>query len=213
MNRTSEVMQEQKFLEFEKMYPPFFRDLETDLCLPQVAEGWEWCFDPSKCYLLEKLNGTNVKLEVENKHMTIWVRNQVHKRYVEATLNDPQYKYIVQGVTTAIANRSKAFSDGTYFGEVIGEKYQGNPYRLHGHTWMTFKPFSGGAGVYKDYPKSSNYEEWKTWMLNLKSILNPDVFAEGVIFLNKETGQMAKLRRDMFDISLQPKRNKYKKRK
>lgn len=198
MNRNERDLKE-KFLEFEKMFPPFIRDMESGLCIDKVAEGWEWCFNPEKCYVLEKLDGTNVKLIVENSIMSVYARNAKHKGYVLANLNDPNYKYILQGVANAVAERNKKFKDGTYYGELIGPKYQGNPYNLERHIWVTFEPFKNGVGAYKDYPKTSDYEEWKAWILGLKSLLNPEVEAEGVIFLNKETGQMAKLRQNMFE--------------
>lgn len=81
------------------------------------------------------------------------------------------------------------------------------------HLWVNFEPFKGGVEVYKDYPQTSDFEAWKEWILQLKSLLNPNVEAEGVIFLNKKTGQMAKLRKDLFSEAYQPKRKKHKKRK
>lgn len=211
MNRTDRNTEE-KFLEFSKMFPPFIRDLDTDLCQPTIATGWEWCFDPSKCYVLEKLNGTNVKLEVVEGVLTVWVRNQNSKAYIEATLNNPDYKYILQGVANLIAKRKKRLSDGTRFGELVGEKLQGNPYKMEGHIWLEFTPFKDGVEVYRDHPQTDFFEDWKTWILQLKSLYNPEVESEGVIFLNKETGEMAKLRKDMFDIKYQPKRRKRKRK-
>lgn len=209
MNRTERDAKE-KFLEFEKMFPPFYRDLESGLCIPKIAEGWEWCFDPAQCYVLEKLNGTNVKLEIDGEKLTIWARNQKHKGYVEVNLNNPEFKYIIQGVSNTIASRKKRFESKTYYGEVIGEKYQGNPYQMDTHLWVNFEPFRGGVEAYKDYPKTPDFESWKEWILQLTSLFNPNVEAEGVIFLNKQTGQMAKLRKDMFSESYQTKRRKRK---
>jgi hypothetical protein len=202
-----------KFLEFEKMFPPFIRDMESGLCIPEVAKNWEWCFDPLQSYLLEKLNGTNVKLEVEDYNLNIFGRDQNNKGYVPVQLNNPQFKYISQGVVNSIAKRSKRLESGTYYGEVIGPTLCGNPYKLDTYVWIDFRPFKGGAEVYKDAPKTNSFEEWKEWVLGLKSFFNPDVEAEGVIFLNKQTGQMAKLRKDMFSTAYQQPRNRKKKYK
>lgn len=202
---------ESKFIDFEKMFPPFLRDLSTDLCIPTIAEGWEWCFDRTKCYVLEKVDGTNVKLVVENGMMEVFARNQTTKGYANVRLNDAQYKHLYQGVVNAVAVKNDTFKDGTHFGEVIGKSFNGNPYQMDTNLWVTFKPNSNGVQRYTNYPETANFNEWKEWILNLKSLLNPSVEAEGVVFLNKETGQMAKLRKDMFDVKYQPVRRKRKK--
>lgn len=212
MNRTQEEVTT-KYLEFEKMFPPFIRDLDTGLCIPEVAEGWEWCFDWEQTVVLEKLNGTNTKLVVEDGVLEVFARNQKHKGYVPAKLNDPQYKFILQGVANSIASRKKKFNDGTYYGELVGPKYENNPYKLDEHKWMTFEPGKNGVERYKDHPQSNDFNEWKEWVLNLKSLLNPEVEAEGIIFLNKKTGQMAKLRKDMFSIEYNHRFKNYSKNK
>ncbi|PLS18865.1 hypothetical protein CVD28_00245 [Bacillus sp. M6-12] len=199
MNRKS--VENPKFLEFEKMFPPFLRDMETGLCIPQIAEGWEWCFDPTQSYVLEKVDGENTKIVVSNGVYEVFARNQKTKGYVKVELGNPSYKYLMQGVANFIASRKKTLKDGVYFGEVLGENIQNNPYNLTSHLWYDFRPFKGGVEAYKDYPKTSNFEDWKEWVLSLQSLLNPEVEAEGVIFLNKEDGRMAKLRKDMFDLS------------
>lgn len=199
MNRNREEVTS-KYLEFEKMFPPFLRD-ETFMCMPQVAEGWEWCFNPEEAYILEKVDGTNVKLEVAGMDVGIFARNQKHKGYVPTSLNDPNYKYINQGVVNYIASRKKKMKDGTYYGELLGPAIQNNPYGLETHRWFTFEPHKDGVMAYKDYPRSDNFEEWKAWILGLRSLLNPEVEAEGVVFLHKHDGRMAKLRKDMFSTA------------
>jgi hypothetical protein len=202
MNR-SEIVVNTKYLEFEKMFPPFVRDLESGLCTPEIPEDWAWCFDPSQAIVLEKLDGTNVKLEVEDLDLKIFARNQNHKGYVPVSWNDPQYKYIIQAVVNRMVSRSKKLKPGTHYGEALGPIIQKNPYGLSTHEWFTFEPYKDGVQAYKDYPKTSNFDEWKTWVLGLKSLLNPNVEAEGVIFLHRENGRMAKLRKDMFSTAYQ----------
>lgn len=92
---------------------------------------------------------------------------------------------------------------GTHYGEAVGPNIQGNPYKLSAPMRYTFEPHKDGVSVYKDYPKTDNFDEWKEWILGLTSILNPDVEAEGVIFLNRHDGRMAKLRKDMFSEAYQ----------
>jgi hypothetical protein len=202
MNR-SDVVVNTKYLEFEKMFPPFIRDLKTGLCIQEVAKDWAWCFDPSQAIVLEKLDGTNVKIEVDGVNLTIYARNQTHKGYVPVMLNDTAYKYIVQGVVNRVAARSKRIKDGTHYGEVLGPAIQSNPYGLNTHMWYTFEPHKDGVKAYKDAPVGDNFEAWKSYILNLKSLLNPNVEAEGIIFLNRNDGRMAKLRKDMFSTDYQ----------
>lgn len=187
-----------KYLEFEKMFPPFIRNIQTMECIDEVASGWEWCFDCNQRVVLEKLDGTNVKIVVEGKLLQIGARSQKDKGYIKTEFNDPKYKYINEAVINRISKRSKAFKDGTYYGEAIGLNIQGNKYDLDRNLWYTFEPYKDGVGAYKDYPLTSNYENWKDYILNLKSIINPNREAEGVVFLNRNNGKMAKLRKDMF---------------
>ncbi len=190
-----------KYLEFEKMFPPFLRDAKTMLCIPDIAKGWEWCFNPEEAYVLEKVDGTNVKVEVNGLELSIFARNQKHKGYFQTSFNDPQYKYINQGVVNYVAGRKKKMKDGIYYGELLGPAVQGNPYKLDTHRWFTFEPHKDGVQVYKDYPQTSNFEEWKNWILQLSSLLNPEVEAEGIVFLHRKDGRMAKLRKDMFSTT------------
>ncbi|WP_311078154.1 RNA ligase family protein [Paenibacillus polymyxa] len=190
-----------KYLEFEKMFPPFIRDMETGLCTSDIATGWEWCFDPTQAIVLEKIDGTNVKIVVEGFKLEIYARNQKHKGYVKTELNDPQYKYINEAVVNRVSKRSKKLKDGEYYGEAIGLNIQGNKYELDRNMWYTFEPYKDGVNAYKDFPPTTDFELWKEWILNLNSLLNPNVEAEGVVFLNRSNGKMAKLRKDMFSTN------------
>lgn len=188
---------------FPKLDSPFLRAGELlkkkYTCIDEIVPGFEWCFDIDQCFVSEKLDGTNVKIEVRGNELLIFGRNvNIPEGYQQCELNDRQYKYIVQSVINYVGDKEKKMQDGIFYGESIGPRIQKNPYRLEKHKWFNFDPMAGDIMQYTDYPQTSNFPEWREWMLNIKSLLNPEVPAEGVIFLNKHTGQMAKLRRDMF---------------
>lgn len=182
---------------------PYIRLVEN-----KINEGYEWVFDDHNTIAVEKLDGTNVSLLIENEHIT-WVQNRKN-------VIDPLYikgkSFISKGIFNAIEKRYLK-GDGLYFGEVIGEKLQGNPYEIIDHIFYPFnkavkslkyksfhnyeRNFDNFSFWFKDYLKSLYYSRYH----NCK--IQDSVFAEGVVFYNfkrKAEGKtyMAKLRRNMF---------------
>lgn len=97
--------------------------------------------------------------------------------------------------------------DGQHFGELIGPKVNGNPYKLKEHLWIPFSTFSQKHLRYKiwgKYPK--NFEIISDWFKELIPLYacmvqgeegRKNGFVEGIVFTNLD-GRMAKLRKDMF---------------
>jgi len=99
--------------------------------------------------------------------------------------------------------------NGQNFGELVGEKLAKNPYQIIGHIWIPFLGFGMKHLVYKSYHKyPKTFDNIKEWLLN--PIEDGGIFSlfmkmkginqkpEGVVFYNIKTGQMAKLRLDMY---------------
>ena len=190
------------------------REPQVYLCVDKVNPGYEWVFDDPDTFCVEKLNGTNVKLRTE-KGRLVELQNRLN---VLDPLQIVKGKtFIIEGIFRAVA-KGYIPADGTFAGECIGPKLQGNPYHLDYHEWYPFDKAITDLR-YKSFDQHARtYDNWSTWFKdwlhsryfikrrgNLHGLNIPDnVFAEGVVFYNlkrKATGEqsyMAKLRRDMF---------------
>lgn len=215
--------------DFPKILSPFKREIINNryVCTPKIDPGLSWVFT-DKSIAVDKLDGTNVIVGVKDHTVdyilnrkkenlvNIWEKGRYH--FGEGILRGLQKEYIL---------KLDKLEDGQYAGELIGEKIQGNPYNLQGHLWVPFDYLKSkyifkfwfefvkqleGLSDQDIYEKMSDLFKglWSLFKRNhckmsLKE--NPvtedtkftGIAAEGLVFYNKETGQMAKLRRDMFD--------------
>ncbi len=192
-----------------KIESPFVRKIDEDgeyIVTPEITRGMEWAFegDEKEVLCTEKLDGTDVSVVIENGEITsIWNRKEKIPFFSKTKI------FIIEGVIEAFKRGYTDLPDGQYFGEAIGLKLNGNPYKLEGHLWVPFSTYCREHLAYKSfhkYPKS--FEDIKKWFLN--DIKEGGIFSllmrkkgivmkpEGVVFHNLKTGQMAKLRLDMF---------------
>ncbi|MEK6927055.1 MAG: RNA ligase family protein [Nanoarchaeota archaeon] len=191
-----------------KLESPFERELNEKgeyVVTPKISEGCEWVFNDENVLAIEKLHGTNVSIVIEGGNITsIWNRteripfiNKGKKHIVEGILNSYERGYI------------DLLEDGQHFGELIGPKVNGNPYKLQLHLWIPFSTFCQKHLRYKSwgkYPKDfETISKWfETDLIPLYSCMvqgadgRKNGFVEGVVFTHPD-GRMAKLRRDMFE--------------
>ena len=112
--------------------------------------------------------------------------------------------------------------DGQHFGELIGEKVNGNPYQIKSNLWIPFETYAQKHLRYKSwgkYPKDfETISEWFKELMPLYALMVgsgeeilettgklEDIkhtgrytgFVEGIVFTHSD-GRMAKLRCDMF---------------
>ena len=187
------------------------RQPEAYLVVNEVNPGYEWVFEDQDTIAVEKLNGTNVKIQTE-KGRLIAVQNRLN---VIDPLQVMEGKtYIIEGIFQAIG-KDYVKPDGQQAGEVIGPKVQGNPYKLPVHEWYPFELAVDRLRYKSFHEHERTFENFSSWFKDglfsryytkraSKLGLTDQVMAEGVVFYNlkrKEQGQlwMAKLRRDMFD--------------
>lgn len=144
----------------------------------------------------EKLNGTNVRVTVRNR---IAVRVEKRKNptkeqkaagieepwYIDANINDPQDKWIFDG----LSNTNLELPDGEWSGELVGPNIQGNPLELEKNIIVFFS--LGQAPVFNDVP--INYEGLKNWLPKQKSKYGDDCHIEGIVW-HLSNGDMYKIK-------------------
>lgn len=196
--------------DFPKLQSPFVRD-EIDgkyVVTPTIPEDMQWVFEGSHedVVCTEKLDGTDVSIIIEGGKIT-----RVFNRTSEVPFFNKGKSYIIQAILEAYDRGYCNFTDGQYFGEVIGPKLNANPYKLDFHVWIPFNSYCRDHLSYHSfhkYPKTFEglsrwfampVEEGGLFSLYYQKIHKAKVKPEGVVFHNLKTGQMAKLRMDMWD--------------
>jgi hypothetical protein len=212
-----------KVIDMPKLQSPFIREVVNGVyvCVPKINEQYRWVFT-EEAEATEKLDGTNVSIVVKDgkligiynrtSRIDLWTKGS--KRFMEG---------ILEAIDRGIIDIRK-MEDGQYFGELIGESVNGNPYRIKGHIWLPFdyirknlrfkfwdefvKELEGKSDE-EIYKKVSELFEslWSLYKRKLgfeKTPVNRNVgfegmAAEGIVFYRKGTNEMCKLRRDMFD--------------
>jgi hypothetical protein len=181
-----------------KLESPFVRSGNDYQVTPEINPGYEWVFEDENVTCQEKLDGTNVSIIIENGKVT-----RVFNRMNEEDILSKTP--VMEAVRNAYERGYCNFSDGQYFGEAVGEKIQGNPYKLTGSIWLPYQTYFVKHLTYKTwgkYPKTFEFiSDWfreGLFPLFSASKGNKTGFVEGVVFHHQD-GRMAKLRRDMFD--------------
>ena len=189
-----------KIQDMPKIECPFIRKENEKgeyIVTNEVTPGYEWVFNDPSVIAIEKLHGTNVSIIIEGGAVTsIWNRteripfiNKSKKHIIEGVLNSWERGYC------------DLLEDGQHFGELIGPKLNGNPYKLDIHLWI---PFKSWGRYLKDFDTIS---EWFKNLMPLYWVMkhgvtknkngNYEGFVEGIVFTHPD-GRMAKLRKDMF---------------
>jgi len=197
--------------DFPKILSPFKREEINGayVCVPKFREEFKWILDSEKVIASEKFDGTNTSCVVENGTIK-FILNRTNR--IDLWKSSP---WFYTGVRRAINEgkfKPQMLDDGQYFGELIGRKIQGNPYDLEDALWLSFdyikkhlsfnfyhewlkeQDFSTDENIYNAF--SELFKELKSLYFRKKGIERQP---EGIVFHNKETGEMCKLRIDMFD--------------
>jgi hypothetical protein len=193
-----------KINDMPKLECPFVREeingnyVVTD----NIVEGYEWVWGPD-VMAIEKLHGTNVSILIQDGVIvSCWNRTE------RIPFFNKGKKHITEGLLNSFERGYMEFlGDGQHFGELIGPKVNGNPYKLKEHLWIPFETFCQKHLKYKSwgkYPKDfKTISEWfEKYLIPLYASMQGEDgrkngFVEGVVFTHPD-GRMAKLRRDMF---------------
>jgi hypothetical protein len=180
------------------------------LVVDRVNPGYEWVLDDEDTFAVEKLNGSNVKIKTENGCL---VAVQNRKNIIDPLDFFSGKTHIMEGIFTAVG-KGVVKRDGEQFGELIGPKLQGNPYKLPVHDWYPFETAIERLKYRSFDEHDRTFDNWSSWFEKwlisryftkraYKLGLDDQVMAEGVVFYNfkrraENKTHMAKLRRDMF---------------
>lgn len=192
-----------KIKDMPKLECPFKRKLMPNgdyIVSPEINSGYEWVFEEDTL-CVEKLDGTNVSIIIEDGQI-----KSIFNRTERIPFFNKGKSHICEGLLESFKRGYiDMLADGQYFGELIGEKVNGNPYKIKGHLWIPFETYAKEHLKYQSwgkYPK--DFQTISKWfeddLMPLFTLKKGDKqgFVEGVIFYRKN-GEMAKLRRDMFD--------------
>lgn len=158
-------------------------------------------FDFDQAIATEKLDGMNVRVTVRN-HTVVRVEkrrnpSKLQKQqgikspwYVDAHQSEKADAYIFDAVKNTDFS---SVPDGEWSAEALGEKIQGNPLNLVGHTLFIFtlKDWKERI-IFHDAP--TNFEELKVWLPVQKSKFGNDCGIEGIVWHDPKTGAMCKIK-------------------
>jgi hypothetical protein len=207
-------------IDMPKLESPFEREKQPNgsyICIPKIREEYRWVFS-ANAIATDKLDGTNVSIAVSDGHI-----KAIFNRTSQVFLFTKGSKHFYEGICNAVERGYfLPVEDGQFFGELIGEKIQGNPYQIKGHLWMPLQylkakfHYKFWAGFVKELEGKSDEEIftatselfkglWSIYKLHIgipktevtENMKFEGCAAEGMVFHNP-LGEMCKLRRDMF---------------
>ena len=208
-----------KLADMPKLESPFEREEipgKGYVCVPKFKREFCWIIQPDKVIATEKFDGTNVSVYLEDGRIKA-ILNRENRIDI---WKDQAHFY--EGIKNAIDEKKfkpNRLLDGQYFGELIGPKLQGNPYNITKPLWLPFDWVKENY-MYKFYndwllenfPEDKElideyvYDKFETLFRDLRSLWfrqkenGRAKHPEGIVFHNKETGEMCKLRLDMFGM-------------
>lgn len=191
-----------KIRDMPKLKSPFIRKMKKNhyVVTPKINPAYSWVFEDDQVMAIEKINGTNVSIGIEDgKIVSIWNRKNHIPFFSKGN------SVIVKGLLNSYDRGYCDLSDGQHFGELVGGRINGNLYKLDEPRWLPFETFCRKHLRYKSwgkYPK--DFETISNWFKDgliplFSSMLgNRQGYVEGIVFTHPD-GRMAKLRRDMFE--------------
>jgi len=195
-----------KMRNFPKIHSPFVREKTKKgyFVTKKIDPDYSWVFKEKDVIATDKIDGTNVGVRIEKGNITR-VFNRETEKFI---FNINQGKWegaCMEGISKAIQRGWLKNMEGDVYGELIGEIFNGNRHQITGHLFVPFEYLkekcSWHSWVQNKYPK--DFDTINEWFKELPSLFNKklglsDINAEGIVFY-RPNGDMAKLRRDMYD--------------
>lgn len=197
-------------VDFPKIKSPFVRKTINGryVVTNEIEPGYEWVFKDAGVRAVDKLHGTNVCVHFKSGivHAIDNRNNRVMNTPFISLYLPKNVSRMVAGVVNSIEKKwIPDIETGSIYGELIAPEINGN---LHQVDRPYFVPFDWlyekhhwHSWVQNKYPKT--FDSISEWFRELPSLfteqrIKKKGYAEGIMFTHPD-GQMAKLRRDMFD--------------
>jgi len=197
----------QTIKDYPKIESPFVREVLPNgdyIVTSEINPELKWVFEGNEeeVAAVEKIDGTNCSIVIENGMIaSIWNRTE------RLPFFNKGKSHIIEGVYEAYLRGWLDLPDGQHFGELVGPKLNGNPLKLEKHLFVPFSWLIEHCS-YSSWIKDGGI--FSLFMRRSKIEQKP----EGIVFHNLKTGQLAKLRLDMFKEWKGKRHNdKYKKQK
>ena len=197
-----------QIIDMPKINCPFVRKYfgKDYLVTPEINPGFEWVFTETPVFAVDKVDGTNLCIRIENGQIAHIFNRTTEKFIFNITGQTAWEGAAMEGISKAIQRGwLKDLKPGDNYGELIGPIINGNRHKLDYHLWVPFqylkKTCFWKSFVQNKYPKT--FESLSEWFREIPSLFSqrlklPEIKAEGLVFY-RANGEMAKLRRDMFD--------------
>ena len=156
-----------KFINMPKLLSPFEREEINGkyVCTPKIVKEFKWVFS-NESIAVEKLDGTSVSVVVRDHRIT-----EIYNRKNRIEVFSRDGKRFVEGILEAIDKdyfNPKKAADGQYFGELIGESVNANPYKLQGHLWLPLSSLK----------KKCCFHFWRDFAESLEGLSDEEIFGE-----------------------------------
>ena len=131
-----------------KLHSPFVRKNINGnyIVTPEIDPDYRWVFEDESVICQEKLDGTNVSIVIEDGRVTK-VFNRTNE--MDMLSKNP----VMEAVRNAYEKDYCNFTDGQYFGEAVGDRIQGNPYKLKDAIWLPFNTYFVKHLTYRTWGK------------------------------------------------------------
>jgi hypothetical protein len=189
-----------------KLQSPFIRVGNGFIVTPDISPGYEWVFTDPTVRAVDKIDGTNVSVWVEDGRITR-IFNRKNEWKILSIKQTTTEGACLEGLGAAIRRGwLKDLKPGLHFGELIGPTINSNRHKIQSHLWVPlsylYRTCHWTSWLKGMYPKT--FDSISEWFKDLPSLFNermglPEIKAEGLVFTSSD-GRMAKLRRDMFDF-------------
>jgi len=150
-----------KLPDMPKLESPFLRKMIDGeyIVTSEITSWYEWVFEDNDVIAMEKLDGTNISIEIKDKK-PVRVQNRLNK----IDFWDKSKAHIIEWIYESFYKWYMDVADWIYFWELIWPKLQSNPYDLDKHIWIPFLTYAKESLAYKSWWKyETSFDSISKW--------------------------------------------------